>query len=397
MKKAYLLYIVFLFACPVMAQELPAGFWLGRTTGALPYMEYGLGDDRLGGAKMGYLDTNIVVKVVDSVKEDYKIQLSQFHFAYVPKANVKRDLLLQPRPYVLSESWRVYGDTSYDYVKINLQEKLPYKSMQELSPSRLVVDVYGVTSNTNWITQLNTVKEIKNVYYEQKEDDVLRVIVELKHTQHWGHHISYDSTGNRLVIRIKRQPNISNINKLRIAIDPGHGGDNNGADGVTSHVLEKEYTLLIARQLEKTLKAAGVKNIFMTRTKDTTLSMVERTAMLAQYAPDLLVSIHLNSSGNDTVRGVSTYYRYIGFRPLSKAILNQMLKLGLQEFGNVGNFNFSLNGPTEYPNALVEVAFLSNREDEKRILDPRFHKRVAQQITKGIQDWLAGMKEPPGK
>ncbi len=380
-----------------MAQDIPAGFWMGRTTGKLPFMEYGLGDDRLGGAKMGYLDTNIVVRVVDSVKDDYKIQLSRNHFAYIPKTDVKKDSLLHARPYVLSESWRVYGDTSYDYIKINLQEKLPYKSTQELHPSRLVVDIYGVTSNTNWITQLSSVKEIKNVYYEQTEDDVLRVIIELKHSQHWGHHISYDSIGNRMVIRIKRQPDISSIAKLRIAIDPGHGGDNNGADGVTSHILEKEYTLLIAKQLEKALKTAGVKKIFMTRTKDTSLSMVERTAMLAQFAPDVLVSIHLNSSGNDTVRGVSTYYRYIGFRPLSKAILDQMLKLGLQEFGNVGNFNFSLNGPTEYPNALVEVAFLSNREDEKRILDPRFHKPVAQQITRGIQSWLAGLKETAGK
>jgi len=114
--------------------------------------------------------------------------------------------------------------------------------------------------------------------------------------------------------------------------------------------------------------------------------------MLRQYNPDLLVSIHLNSTSSDTVQGTSTYYRYIGFRPLSEAILNRMLSLGLKEFGNVGNFNFALSGPTDYPNALVEVAFLSNEKDEKKILNPKFHKAVAQKIYLGIVDWIKQQK-----
>ncbi len=70
-----------------------------------------------------------------------------------------------------------------------------------------------------------------------------------------------------------------------------------------------------------------------------------------------------------------------------------MLELGLGDFGNVGGFNFSLSGPTEYPNCLVEVAFLSNTEDEKRILDPEFRKDVAEKITAGIKDWLKACRE----
>ncbi|HXB96353.1 MAG TPA: N-acetylmuramoyl-L-alanine amidase, partial [Puia sp.] len=214
---------------------------------------------------------------------------------------------------------------------------------------------------------------------------------QLRHTQHWGQSLSYDSTGRHLIIRIRRQPAILDIRKLRIAIDAGHGGDNAGADGVNSKVLEKEYTLLIAKDLQAALKKAGVKNIFMTRTIDTTLSMPERIGMLKQFDPQLLVSVHLNSAANDTTSGTSTYYRYIGFRPLSVALLNQMLTLGLKEYGNVGNFNFSLSGPTDYPNALVEVAFLSNPADEKKILNPKFRKAVAQKIYLGIVDWLKQM------
>ncbi|HWB92662.1 MAG TPA: N-acetylmuramoyl-L-alanine amidase, partial [Puia sp.] len=140
------------------------------------------------------------------------------------------------------------------------------------------------------------------------------------------------------------------------------------------------------------LRTAGVKNIFMTRTKDTTLTMPERIAMLKTFDPHFLISIHLNSAASDTVSGTSTYYRYLGFRPLTVAILDRMLTLGLKDYGNVGNFNFSLSGPTDYPNALVEVAFLSNPADEKRILKPAFRKAVAQKIYLGIQDWLRQIK-----
>jgi len=370
--------------------------WLARTKGALPFLEYGIGDDRLGGAKMGFLDSNILLKVVDSFNTDYKVRLSTLHYGYIAKTSVE---LLgkeanRPVPHNphLTGAIKVYGDTASDYVMLSLDNRYPYRSMQLLDPSRVVVDVFGVTSNTNWISQLHTAKEIRNTWYEQIEDDVIRIYIQLRHPQHWGYAMAYDSTGRHLVIRIRRQPPVLDIRKLRIAIDAGHGGENAGADGVKSKVLEKDYTLLIAEDLQKALRTAGVKSIFMTRTKDTTLSMPERIAMLKTYDPHLLISIHLNSASSDTVKGTSTYYRYPGFRPLTMSILDRMLTLGLKEYGNVGNFNFSLSGPTDYPNALVEVAFLSNPDDEKRILKPAFRKAVAQKIYLGILDWLKQLK-----
>ncbi|MBS1567043.1 MAG: N-acetylmuramoyl-L-alanine amidase, partial [Bacteroidetes bacterium] len=318
--------------------------------------------------------------------------LSRFHSAYIDKINVERLADKKLRPYYLSSSWKVYGDDKYDYVSVNLDEKLPYKSQHQINPSRIVVDVFGATSNTNWITQLKTTKEIKNAWYEQTEDDVFRVFIELKHPQHWGHTIYYDSIGHRMVVRVKRQPAVLDVKKLRIAIDAGHGGTNSGASGVTSNVLEKEYTLKFAKELQSALKKAGVTNVFMTRTKDTTLEMPERIMMLRQFSPDILISLHLNSAGVDTVQGTSTYYRYIGFRPLTVSVLNQMMSLGLKDYGNVGNFNFSLSGPTDYPNCLVEVAFLSNKADEKKILSTTFQKAVAKKIYAGITDWLKTLK-----
>lgn len=381
--------LTFLFFTFYIGKTSAQSILIGKTSGTLPFIEYGLGEDRLGGAKMSYLDTGIIVKVIDSVGAKYHVALSKNHEAYLPKSNFTKDSTISLKPYYLTGSWLLRGDDTFDYLSISLDDKLPYKSTQLINPAKIVIDVYGATSNTNWITQRATAKEIKNVYYEQVEDDVFRITIELKHTQHWGYSIYYE--GKRLIIKVKQQPEKLRISKMKIAIDAGHGGSNIGADGITTKIKEKDYTLLIAQQLQKTLQKEKA-TVFMTREKDTTLSMPERIQLLKNASPDFLISIHLNSSSKESVKGVSTYYRYIGFRPLTQFILESMKQLDLEEYGNIGSFNFSLNGPTDYPNCLVEVAFLSNKEEEQKILDPKFHKAVAQKIVRGIKNWLKSLK-----
>ena len=245
-------------------------------------------------------------------------------------------------------------------------------------------------SNTNWITQLKSLKEIKNVYYTQLEDDVVRVTIELLHRQHWGYSIGYK--GKVLVVKVKRQPEKLDIKQLKIAIDAGHGGTNSGTAGIHTNNEEKFLTLRFAKELQKLLKKKGVKNIVMTRLADTTFDNKDRILFLQQQNPDLVISLHLNSSNNKEVSGVSTYYKHIGFRPLTTSLLNRMLELKLNEFGNIGSFNFALNAPTDFPNCLVEIAFLSNEEDERKIINPEFQTAVAQKLYLGITDWLKLIK-----
>jgi len=372
------------------AQPVKNSFIVGKTTGTMPSLEYGLGYDRLGAAKLTFLDTNVVVKVVDSTVNNYKVQLSKDHFAFLQKSNFKRDSTIKIQPYYLTASIFAGGDDKTDIVSVALEEKLPYRSIQQINPSRIIVDIFGTTSNTSWVTQRSSAKEVKNVYYEQIEDDVYRVIIELNHEQHWGYSIYYE--GKKLMIKVKRQPTDLDLENMKIAVDAGHGGSNVGAGGITTNISEKKYTLLIAKELLKELEDEKA-TVYMTREKDTTLSMTERIDMIKAEEPNFLISIHLNSSAKDSVNGVSTYYRYIGFKPLTQFVLNRMLELDLKEFGNVGSFNFALSGPTDYPNCLVEVAFLSNKEDEKKILDPEFHKAVAKKIVAGIKDWLKSCKK----
>jgi N-acetylmuramoyl-L-alanine amidase len=293
-------------------------------------------------------------------------------------------------PESLTAKWDVYGDEKYDYIKVGLFARLPYQSFQLTDPSKIVVDIFGATGNTNWITQMQNVKEIQKLDYEQVTDDIFRITIQLKHAQHWGYQVFYQ--GNNLVIKIKQQPGNLSLNNLIIAVDAGHGGTNNGGVGATG-TYEKEVTLALSLKLQKALEKEGAK-VIMTRTQEQFFDNKERILFYRDSLPDLLLSVHLNSS-EDPFRagGTGTFYRYIGFRDLSLDIYKRLLELGLKEYGNTGSFNFMLNSPIEYPNALIETVFLSNLEEEEKILAPLFQQQMVDKIVLGVKDFLAGCKK----
>lgn len=356
-----------------------------QTKGKLPYLLVGLGEDRLGGTKMGYLDSMVKLKAVSKIADKYCVQLSKYRTAYIEEQHV--DVLNNGSlsPASLTNSMRVWGDSLYDYVSLILYERLPYQSFQQINPSTIIVDVFGATANTNWITQMQSLKEIKNITYEQLEDELLRIKIELNHQQHWGHTIYY--AGNNLIIRVKHQPRSLMLKDLVIGVDAGHGGDNKGAFGITG-IMEKDMTLLIAKELKSVLEAEGA-TIIIDRIKDTAFDNHDRYTFFKEKNPDLLISIHLNSSADPIrIKGVSTYYKHIGYRSFTQSILKEMLGMGLGEFGNVGNFNFILNGFTEFPNVLVETLFISHPEDETNVLKADYRKQMAEKIVAGVKQWL---------
>ncbi|MBC3541744.1 N-acetylmuramoyl-L-alanine amidase [Rufibacter sediminis] len=365
----------------------PAQPLYGVTQSKNAYMNYGLGEDRLGGAKMGFLDSLVRVQVNGKVGRDYRIRLSNTLNAYIPEQQVK---LEGPGTYTgesLTSSWSVTGDSAqgkYDYVRVAVGQRLPYTSYMDVDPARIIVDIYGAVSNTNWMTLHRTLREVKNVQYQQIASDVYRVIIDLKHPQAWGYSVGYKGTS--LVVKVKRQPPKLKLKHLTIAVDAGHGGTNKGATGKTG-IPEKDITLKIAQQLQQELTGKKA-TVIMTREADVTVDNTTRLQKLREAQPDLLVSVHVNSSGRPEVRGTSTYYRHLAFRPLSQALYEDVLQLGLKEFGNIGGFNFALNAPTEFPNALVETAFGSNPEDEQLLINAQFQENMAKQIRKGVQRFL---------
>src|SRR6478672_5387510 len=102
-------FFLIIFCTHHTVAQAPAKMIMGRTTGVLPYLEYGLGADRLGGAKMTFLDTGVVMHIADSTVVNYKVQLSANHYAYINKSNIKKDSTLKLPSYYLTNSWLVYG------------------------------------------------------------------------------------------------------------------------------------------------------------------------------------------------------------------------------------------------------------------------------------------------
>ena len=130
----------------------------------------------------------------------------------------------------------------------------------------------------------------------------------------------------------------------------------------------------------------------MTRDTDSNVFMNDLLDKVLDSGAHIFVSIHCNSIGESSdpeqVRGTSTYYRYPGFKSLADIMYGKMLELGLVQWGVTGNFNFSLSGPTQFPNVLVEVAFMSHPEDEMFLLDQEFRKKVAGKIVEGLEEFI---------
>ena len=92
-----------------------------------------------------------------------------------------------------------------------------------------------------------------------------------------------------------------------VLIDPGHGGRDPGAPGVSGSVREKELTLSFARELRDLLARNGRVRVALTRDGDTTLRLDERAAIARQLGAGLLVSVHMDSARNPLARGATVY------------------------------------------------------------------------------------------
>lgn len=355
------------------------------TKGRLAHLEYGWGDDRLGGAKMGYIDSMIPLEVIGKMGSDYKVRLTENKSAFIPEEHA--DLMPSGifRSRSLTGKISTMADSVADLIQIQLFKRLPYQSIQKINPTQIVVDIFGATNNTNWIDQPNVLKAIKEIQYEQISDEHFRVTVSLKQKQHWGYKLYYE--GNNLMLRIRHQPEKRTLSGMKIALDAGHGGSNSGAVGALG-IAEKSITLIIVKKLKEAFEKQGAE-IILTRDKDTFFDNKQRILFYRDSMPDLLLSFHLNSSANPfTGKGTSVFYRHEGFRLLGNCIYKRMLNMGLSDYGNNGSFNFMLNSPTEYPNALIEALFLSNPEEEMLMLDEAFQHKMANEIVEGVKTFL---------
>lgn len=351
------------------------------------YLQFGDGSDRLGGSKMGHLDAGIPLKVIGQTSNLYLTQLSKNRVAYIPKEYVAETL--DRASVVNTGSWSISQNDGFDRISISLPARLPYQSWTQLDPTTICVDLFGTTNNSNWITQRGELGMIDYVDWQQVDCDVFRVIIKLKEKYSWGYSVGYE--GNNLIIKVKHTPTLS-LKGLTIGLDAGHGGKSSGAVSATG-LKESDINLDIVMRIKEILEKKGA-TVVLSRSEDIDLTMAQRKKIFLDADIDLMLSVHNNAGGSPlNEMGTSTYFKSIANRELAQCVLNRMLDLGVKNFGLTGNFNFSLNAPTEYPNLLLEALFMSSLPEEELLADPNFRQKIAQQAVRGIEDYLSLVKK----
>lgn len=229
------------------------------------------------------------------------------------------------------------------------------------------------------------------------------------------------------------------LRPITIALDPGHGGEDPGAIGARG-TFEKTVTLEVARRLKAKIDAEPNMRAMLTRDADFFVPLGQRVEKARRVQADLFVSIHADAFIKPEARGssvfvlsergaTSTAARWLANKEnaadliggvnigvkdshLAKtlldlsqtATLNDSIKIAksvLTEIGNVNRLHkgeveqasFAVLKAPDIPSLLVETAFISNPEEEKRLNDDAYQDRLAEAMLRGIKRYFA--KNPP--
>ncbi|MFD0047900.1 SH3 domain-containing protein [Actinomycetes bacterium NPDC127524] len=167
-----------------------------------------------------------------------------------------------------------------------------------------------------------------------------------------------------------------------IVLDPGHGGRDNGTTGMRG-TLEKNLTLRTALLVSAKLRGAGA-NVILTRSNDTYIPLTSRVATSHIHNADAFVSMHYDSTHDELVSGLTTYYYHDYQQQLAKA-LNSSLQSSLQVKNRgwrVGDYHVIRENKRAA--ALIELGYLSNPAEEVMITSDSYQETLAQSIYTGL-------------
>lgn len=221
---------------------------------------------------------------------------------------------------------------------------------------------------------------------------------------------------------------------LVIMLDPGHGGEDPGAIGKYK-TREKDIVLQIARKLQKLIQRQPNMKVYMTRNEDVFIPLKVRVAKARKLHADLFISIHADAFTSRAARGSSVFAlstkgatstaarflaqtqnesdqiggvaksgdRYLDhtlFDLVQTATINDSLKFGKEVLSRMGKINhlhknnvdqagFAVLKAPDIPSILVETAFISNVEEERKLKTSHFQQKVAESILAGIKAYFA--------
>lgn len=212
--------------------------------------------------------------------------------------------------------------------------------------------------------------------------------------------------------------NKKNKEKIIIILDPGHGGEDPGAIG-KNKTLEKNIVLQIAQKLKFLINKNKKMKAYMTRNKDTFISLNNRIKIAKNKKANLFISIHTNSFKDRRINGSSIFIfsetqkkENKSFNIIKKKInknkekninkinaKHESLKLGLEVLRKIKMVNnlhrnkinqakFAVLKTKNIPSILIETAFISNPEEEKKLKTKPFQIKIAESIFYAIKIYL---------
>jgi len=197
--------------------------------------------------------------------------------------------------------------------------------------------------------------------------------------------------GNRNTIPIPK--------KVKVVIDPGHGGEDFGA---TKDILyEKDLNLDISLKLGKLLEEKGI-NVIYTRDKDIDVGLDERVNIANSIDATLFISVHNNYMPNDAgYRGTETLYcapvnpqeNKMDGQKLAAIVQKKLVNtLNTVDNGIIYRPNLVVLRKTNMPAVIAEIAYMSNSSDRAKLLDEGFRQKAAEALAEAVMEALDFMK-----
>ena len=335
-------------------------------------------------------------------------------------------------------SFKSVDDLKGGSIEINFTlEKVSFiKSYSLENPSRIVMDVYDSDLLSAIDEPYNyPIKKIRAT----SKDNITRIVVDLYEYVNWikPKQIKIDK-GVLLSLQISKNKKLkSSIRDIVVAIDAGHGGKYPGAVG-TNNILEKDVTLLIAKELQRTLRDTEGYSPVMIREGDETVALNDRYQRARQYAADIFISIHADGFRLESVKGASVFIwseessssvaRNLSEKQrkriqadiknimeddfnedaarkaypeiykqkikdseiLGEKILNELKKDPYTKIHkkNVEYADFRVLKSIDIPSVLVESGFMTNPEDAERLKGKPGRRMIARSIFLGIHNYF---------
>jgi N-acetylmuramoyl-L-alanine amidase len=186
------------------------------------------------------------------------------------------------------------------------------------------------------------------------------------------------------------------VSDKTIVIDPGHGGKDSGAVNKSMGLMEKDLNLDISLRLQSLLLKAGF-NVILTRTEDRDLTwdgspdrmeLDARTDIGNNLLSDVFLSIHNDSSHNTGLNGTCTYYyKDMDYELACNIQKNLVANLNIANRG-LKKADFYVLKHTKMPAVLIEIAFMSNKQNVLLLADPEFRNKAAEGICQGLIEYF---------